>query len=161
VYVKLCHGKLEGASNLSIDDAIIDNDADERDDDAMQLTVEPEHIAAATREERYFQLMVVALRACAQYKPMFGKGRKGGLTVEQFQALYGADPFYHWVGLDSPLMYAAHKAAGGMTSIYRQLGIGGEWILGTFCAIVWASPMSKHDGHIKFPLLKVSNGHLC
>ncbi len=25
-------------------------------------------------------------------------------------------------------MYAAHKAAGGMTSIYRQLGIGGEWV---------------------------------
>jgi len=25
-------------------------------------------------------------------------------------------------------MYAAHKAAGGMTSIYRQLGIGGQWI---------------------------------
>lgn len=42
--------------------------------------------------------------------------------------LYGADPFYRWIGLDSPLMYAAHKAAGGMTSIYRQLGIGCEWI---------------------------------
>lgn len=26
----------------------------------------------------------------------------------------------------SPLMYAAHKAAGGMTSIYRQIGIGCE-----------------------------------
>lgn len=41
-------------------------------------------------------------------------------------ALYGADPLYHWMGLDSPLMFAAHKAAGGMTSIYRQLGIGCE-----------------------------------
>ncbi len=40
--------------------------------------------------------------------------------------LYGADPVYAWLGLDSPLMYAAHKAAGGMTSIYRQLGIGCE-----------------------------------
>jgi hypothetical protein len=29
-----------------------------------------------------------------------------------------------WLGLDNPLMYAAHKAAGGMTSIYRQIGIG-------------------------------------
>ena len=29
-----------------------------------------------------------------------------------------------WFGLDNPLMYAAHKAAGGMTSIYRQIGIG-------------------------------------
>jgi hypothetical protein len=42
--------------------------------------------------------------------------------------MYGADPFYSWIGLDSPLMYAAHKAAGGMTSIYRQVGIGGQWI---------------------------------
>jgi len=25
-------------------------------------------------------------------------------------------------------MYAAHKAAGGMTSIYRQIGIGSQWI---------------------------------
>ncbi|HEY2546978.1 MAG TPA: hypothetical protein VGI46_13000 [Candidatus Acidoferrum sp.] len=42
--------------------------------------------------------------------------------------MYGADPFYSWIGLDSPLMYAAHKAAGGMTSIYRQVGIGGQWV---------------------------------
>jgi hypothetical protein len=25
-------------------------------------------------------------------------------------------------------MYAAHKAAGGMTSVYRQIGIGSQWI---------------------------------
>jgi len=25
-------------------------------------------------------------------------------------------------------MYAAHKAAGGMTSIYRQIGIGSQWV---------------------------------
>jgi hypothetical protein len=42
--------------------------------------------------------------------------------------MYRADPFYNWVGLDSPLMYAAHQAAGGMTSIYRQLGIGCQWL---------------------------------
>lgn len=32
--------------------------------------------------------------------------------------------FYSWFGLDSPLLYAAHRTAGGMTSLYRQLGIG-------------------------------------
>ena len=90
-------------------------------------TPEP-YVTGETREERYFQLMAHALQACAEYKPRFGKGRRSGFTLEQFQELYGADPFYSWVGLDSPLMYAAHKAAGGMTSIYRQLGIGGEWI---------------------------------
>jgi hypothetical protein len=50
------------------------------------------------------------------------------MTVAQFQTLYGADPFYSWMGLNSPMMYAAHKAAGGMTSIYRQIGIGGQWV---------------------------------
>jgi len=69
------------------------------------------------------------LKVCAEYKPMFGKGRaEGGLTLEQFRRMYGADPFYSWMGLDSPRMYAAHKAAGGMTSIYRQIGIGGQWV---------------------------------
>ncbi|MCK6578742.1 MAG: hypothetical protein L6Q98_11610 [Anaerolineae bacterium] len=36
---------------------------------------------------------------------------------------------YNWFGLDNALMYAAHKAAGGMTSIYRQIGIGCEALL--------------------------------
>ncbi len=52
----------------------------------------------------------------------------GGIAVDEFRRIYQADPFYSWMGLDSPLMYAAHKAAGGMTSIYRQIGIGGQWI---------------------------------
>lgn len=100
------------------------------EEDLIEIVPEPDEklITGTTREERYFQLFVTALRSCAQYKPMFGKGRKGGLTLEQFQQMYETDPFYHWVGLDSSLMYAAHKAAGGMTSIYRQLGIGGEWV---------------------------------
>ncbi|MCK6533067.1 MAG: hypothetical protein L6Q84_08855 [Polyangiaceae bacterium] len=78
------------------------------------------------RDDRYFKLFVGPIRLCAQYKPKFGKGRKAGLSIDQFRALYAADPFYSWLGLDSPLMYAAHKAAGGMTSIYRQIGIGGQ-----------------------------------
>jgi hypothetical protein len=48
------------------------------------------------------------------------------MTLADFQALYRGDQFYTWFGLDNPLMYAAHKAAGGMTSIYRQIGIGCE-----------------------------------
>lgn len=48
------------------------------------------------------------------------------MDLAGFSALYGSDPLYHWMGLDSPLMFAAHKAAGGMTSVYRQLGIGCE-----------------------------------
>lgn len=46
--------------------------------------------------------------------------------MDAFQELYRSDAFYNWFGLGSPLMYAAHRAAGGMTSIYRQIGIGCE-----------------------------------
>lgn len=75
----------------------------------------------------YLDLVLEPIRVCAKYKPKFGQGNKvGGLTLEQFQTLYQADPFYNWFGLDHPMMYAAHKAAGGMTSVYRQIGIGCE-----------------------------------
>lgn len=72
----------------------------------------------------YREVLLAPLRTCADYKPVFGTNESHSL--EQFTGLYGRDPLYHWIGLDSPLMYAAHKAAGGITSIYRQLGIGCE-----------------------------------
>jgi hypothetical protein len=72
------------------------------------------------------ELLLKPLDKCAHYKPKLGTEGKDGVTLEQFETLYGKDHFYHWVGLDDPLMYAAHKAAGGMTSIYRQLGKGCE-----------------------------------
>ena len=80
-----------------------------------------------TAEDEYLQIMLDAVRVCAHYKPKFGQGTKGGgLTLEQFQKLYRGDAFYSWFGLDKPMIYAAHKAAGGMTSVYRQIGIGCE-----------------------------------
>jgi hypothetical protein len=54
-----------------------------------------------------------------------------GLTLTQFQTLYQGDAFYNWFGLDNSLMYAAHKAGGGMTSVYRQIGIGCEALFRT------------------------------
>jgi hypothetical protein len=81
-----------------------------------------------SREDKYLSLLLTAVRTCLNYKPRFGQGRKEGITFEQFQELYRSDPFYHWFGVDSPLMYAAHKAAGGMTSVYRQIGIGAQWV---------------------------------
>jgi hypothetical protein len=80
------------------------------------------------KDEKYLALISTAIKKCLEYKPKFGKGRKEGLSLEEFTGLYGADPFYHWFGVDSPLMYAAHKAAGGMTSVYRQIGIGSQWV---------------------------------
>ena len=78
------------------------------------------------KESEYLSLIVNAIRVCADYRPKLGHGGKAGYSLQEFQKLYQADPFYNWMGLDNPLMYAAHKAAGGMTSIYRQIGIGCE-----------------------------------
>lgn len=69
--------------------------------------------------------------------------------------MYGADPLYHWMGLDSPLMYAAHKASGGMTSVYRQLGTGCERLFRAVVAngmgldksqLDWGYTIEKADG---------------
>ncbi len=69
------------------------------------------------------------MRICASYKWKFGQGAEGaGLTPGQFHTLHRRDPFYSWFGLDNPMMYAAHKAAGGMTSIYLQVRIGCEML---------------------------------
>jgi hypothetical protein len=77
-------------------------------------------------DARYLEIILAPIRVSARYKPKFGQGVAAGYNLEQFKALYQADPFYSWFGLDNPLMYAAHKAAGGMTSVYRQIGIGCE-----------------------------------
>lgn len=78
-------------------------------------------------DEEYLQIVLDAIRVCARHKPKFGqRARGGGLTFEGFRELYRKDAFYSWFGLDNPLMYSAHKAAGGMTSVYRQIGIGCE-----------------------------------
>ena len=78
-------------------------------------------------EEKYIELFLNPIRKSKDYKPKFGDSHKeDGMSLESFLTLYGSDPFYSWIGLDSGLMYAAHKAAGGMTSVYRQIGIGCE-----------------------------------
>lgn len=73
----------------------------------------------------YLKILMDRIAVCKTYKPKFGQGGSG-LAFAEFQALYSADPLYSWFGLDNPLMYAAHKAAGGITSVYRQIGIGVE-----------------------------------
>ena len=92
----------------------------------MAKTQSPPNAVDDDHDERYFQHIQRALAVCKNYRPKFGQGRKGGLTLDEFRTLYQSDPFYTWFGLDSPLLYAAHKAAGGMTSVYRQIGIGCE-----------------------------------
>lgn len=78
------------------------------------------------KDEHLLEVFLEPVRKCADYKPAFGTGGNAGVTLEQFQDLYGEDLFYSLLGLDSAPVYAAHKAAGGLTSVYRQLGIGCE-----------------------------------
>ncbi len=77
-------------------------------------------------DKKYLEILLKRISVCKRYKPKFGQGQKTGLSLQEFKELYGADSFYSWFGLDNPLMYAAHKAAGGITSVYRQIGIGCE-----------------------------------
>ncbi len=79
-------------------------------------------------DKKYLEILLKRIYVCKRYRPQFGKGQKTGLSLQEFKDLYGSDSFYSWLGLDNPLMYAAHKAAGGITSVYRQIGIGCEEI---------------------------------
>lgn len=72
-------------------------------------------------------VFLTPLRECKKYQPAFGSGRKETKSsFEAFEDLYSSDPFYYWLGLASEEVYAAHKAAGGLTSVYRQIGTGSE-----------------------------------
>jgi hypothetical protein len=103
----------------------------------------------------YRDILLIPLRECSSYRPVFGLQGGEGIDLAQFRTLYGADPLYRWIGLDSHLMYAAHKAAGGMTSIYRQLGIGCERLLRRIVQdcmdlsdeqVAWSYKYDKGDG---------------
>ena len=79
------------------------------------------------QEKQYLETFLEPIRKCKNYKPKFGQGNnENGLSLNQFKHLYSSDPFYAWIGLDTDLMYSAHRSAGGMTSVYRQIGIGCE-----------------------------------
>lgn len=78
-------------------------------------------------DQQYLDLFLKPILRSKEYRPKFGHGsKKEGFSLAEFYDLYGADNFYSWIGLDTDLMYAAHRAAGGMTSLYRQIGIGCE-----------------------------------
>lgn len=76
--------------------------------------------------DKYVRIFLEPLYECLSYKPKLGHNDRDGFSLDEFLNLYGSDPFYSWIGLDSPYMFTAHKAAGCMTSIYRQIGIGCE-----------------------------------
>ncbi len=109
----------------------------------------------ATNDKDLREVFLKPIRKCAKYKPALGQGRTTGIGVREFQALYGSDPFYKWLGLDTNTVYAAHKAAGGLTSVYRQIGIGSERLFRKVMSdslglteeqMKWSYEYSKADG---------------
>ena len=83
------------------------------------------------KEANLIKIFTDPIKKCVDYKPVFGTTQKDGVSLPEFRKLYGGDPLYSWVGLDSDYIYSAHKAAGGITSFYRQLGIGCERLVRT------------------------------
>ena len=75
-------------------------------------------------DAEYLEIALEPVRACANYRPKFG--RDTACELADFRKIYQADSFYAWFGMDDPMVYAAHKTSGGLTSVYRQIGIGGE-----------------------------------
>lgn len=109
------------------------------------------------RDSKYLNILLDPIKVCSQYTPKFGTSKKDGSTLSEFKNLYGSDPLYHWIGFDSDLMYAAHKASGGITSIYRQLGIGCERLIRQIISdqlhlnnkqVIWGYEVKKDDGSI-------------
>lgn len=80
--------------------------------------------ASVSFDDRYLSIILDHIAICKSYKPALGQGKP--VSLEAFQKLYGADPFCAWFGLNDSLVYAAHRAAGGITSVYRQIGLGSE-----------------------------------
>jgi len=78
-------------------------------------------------DDKYLDLIIKKIEVCKAYRPKLGK--KDAVSMDEFKALYSADMFYNWFGMSNPLLYAAHKAAGGITSLYRQIGIGCERVI--------------------------------
>lgn len=77
-------------------------------------------------DRKYLEIILQKIEICKAYKPKFGQGKS--VSLEEFETIYRSDSFYSWFGLNDPLLYAAHKAAGGITSLYRQIGIGCETV---------------------------------
>ena len=93
----------------------------------------PDRHEMSNDDAKLCEILLGPLRKCLDYKPAFGGVKGSNLNYDDFRAIYEADPFYNWMGLAVPGVYSAHKAAGGLTSVYRQLGIGAERLI---CAIL-------------------------
>jgi len=83
-------------------------------------------IATSINDKELLSVFLDPIRKSGKYKPAFGLGRKTGISLNEFEEIYSEDLFYNWIGLNTSSVYSAHKAAGGLTSVYRQIGVGAE-----------------------------------
>lgn len=113
----------------------------------------------AEQNTRYRNILIEPINECAHYSPKFGYGRNGGFSLAEFQTLYGVDEFYKWLGLDNTLMCSAHKATGGITTVYRQIGIGCERFVRAIFMDFLASMLTKLRGLTKLLELTERNVH--
>jgi hypothetical protein len=98
-------------------------------------------------------VLLNAIRVFRLYKPHFGVGRE--MSLQDFEAVYSNDVFYSWFGLNTAEVYRAHRLAGGITSLYRQIGVGCERLTQTIVCdtlslsaeqIVWSYTVPTPDG---------------
>jgi hypothetical protein len=77
------------------------------------------------------------------------------MSLQDFEAVYSNDVFYSWFGLNTAEVYRAHRLAGGITSLYRQIGVGCERLTQTIVCdtlslsaeqIVWSYTVPTPDG---------------
>jgi len=75
--------------------------------------------------------------------------------MRDFEAVYSNDVFYSWFGLNAAEVYRAHRLAGGITSLYRQIGVGCERLTRSIICdtmeltpeqIVWSYTVPTPDG---------------
>lgn len=81
------------------------------------------------KDREYLEELLSPLRITLNYRPKLGSGSHNGISPDEFRQIYSTDAFYHWLGLDLPEIYVAHRVAGGITSLYRQIGIGCERLI--------------------------------
>ncbi len=110
------------------------------------------------RDNVYLNLVIKRVLICKTYRPKFGQPSKSGLSLQEFQELYAADAFYSWFGLNDVRIYSAHRAAGGITSLYRQLGIACEELFRQILIdqlglsphqVKWSYEISKREGGMR------------
>ena len=110
-------------------------------------------IATSINDKELLSVFLDPIRKSGKYKPAFGLGRKTGISLNEFEEIYSEDLFYNWIGLNTSSVYSAHKAAGGLTSVYRQIGVGAESLfrLIVMACLLYTSPSPRDKRQSRMP----------